>query len=86
MVIRAGAHQRHDEQRGIHVGIGGPALRPLQIPAEAGLDAEHFGNDEHREGGAETHEQPDEDMRQRRRYRDLEDQERGFAPSVRAMS
>ena len=72
---RAGAQQRHHDQRGIHVGVGGPALRPLQVPAEAGLDADHLGHDQHGEGRAEPHEQADEDVRQRGGDRDLEHQE-----------
>ena len=83
---RAGAHQRHHDQRRIHVGIGGPALRPLQIPAEPGLDADHLGDDQHGKRCAEAHEQADENMRQRRGNGDLEHQEPRLAPSVRAMS
>ncbi len=46
----AGAEQRHHDQRRIHVGIGRPTLRPLQVPAEPGLDADHLGDDEHGKG------------------------------------
>ena len=51
----------------VHVGVGGPALRPLQIPAEAGFHAQHLGDDQHGEGRAQAHEQADEDVRQRGR-------------------
>ena len=72
---QAGAHQRHHQQRGIHVGVGRPALRPLQVPAEAGLHAHHFRHDQHRERRAQPHEKADEHRRHRRGDRDLQHQE-----------
>ena len=75
-VIGAGAQQRHHDQRRIHVGVGRPALRPLQVPAEPGLDADHLGHDQHGERRAQPHEQADEHVRQRGRNGDLQHQER----------
>ncbi len=68
------AEDGHDEERGIHVGVGSPSLRPLQVPAETRLHAEQFGDDEHRDRSAEPHEEADEHMRQRGRDGDAQHQ------------
>src|SRR5438874_12813586 len=57
-----------------NVPIYSAALRPLQIPAETRLYAQHLGDDQNRKRIAEAHEQADKDMRHCCRNCDLEHQ------------
>ena len=66
----------------VDLAVFGVALRPVDVPAEAGLDADGFGDDQRQKGRAQAHEEADEDVRHGRGNRDAEDQvERGRRPA-----
>src|SRR5688572_33512535 len=70
-----GEKNRHDGEGGEDFVVFGPALSPLEIPAEAGFHADGLRDDEGDEGGAEAHEKADENVRERGGDSDTEDEE-----------
>jgi hypothetical protein len=57
-----GEEDGHDRERGENFVVFGPALRPLQVPAKARFHTDSFGHDESNEGGAEAHEEANENI------------------------
>src|SRR5687767_7639629 len=70
-----GEKNRHDRERGEDFVVFGPALSPLEIPAEARFYPDGFGDDKGDEGGAEAHEEANENVRERGGNGDTENEE-----------
>src|SRR5438132_524688 len=61
-----GEEGRHDDEGCEDFAVFGPALRPTDIPTEAGFNSHSFRDHESQKRRTESHEQADENIRNRR--------------------